>query len=44
MRQRTTGHRLRLEELARPFELTPLDIDALLICLAPEIGLRYERL
>jgi ATPase family associated with various cellular activities (AAA) len=36
--------RLRLEELARPFELTPFDIDALLICLAPEIGLRYERL
>lgn len=38
------GIRLRLVELARLFELTPFDTDALLICLAPEIDLRYERL
>ena len=36
--------KLRLDELARLFELTPFDVDALLICLAPEIDLRYERL
>jgi hypothetical protein len=30
------GVRLRLNELARPFELMPFDIDALLICLAPD--------
>jgi len=35
---------LRLEELARLFQLTPFDIDVLLICLAPELDLRYERL
>ncbi len=38
------GIKLRLDELARLFDLTPFDIDALLICLAPEIDLRYERL
>jgi hypothetical protein len=35
---------LRLEELARLFDLTSFDIDVLLICLAPELDLRYERL
>ncbi|MFQ5881376.1 MAG: AAA family ATPase [Candidatus Methylomirabilales bacterium] len=38
------GITLRLDELARLFQLTPFDIDALLICLAPELDLRYERL
>ena len=38
------GVPLRLEELARLFRLTPFDIDVLLICLAPELDLRYERL
>jgi AAA+ superfamily predicted ATPase len=35
---------LRLDELARLFQLSPFDVDALLICLAPELDLRYERL
>jgi SpoVK/Ycf46/Vps4 family AAA+-type ATPase len=38
------GLTLRLEELARLFALTPFDLGALLICLAPELDLRYERL
>jgi hypothetical protein len=38
------GIRLRLVELERLFTLTPLDIDCMLICLAPELDLRYERL
>lgn len=38
------GITLRLDELAHIFDLTPLDIDILLICLAPELDLRYERL
>jgi AAA+ superfamily predicted ATPase len=38
------GVKLRLDELARLFELTPFDLDVLLICLAPELDLRYERL
>jgi SpoVK/Ycf46/Vps4 family AAA+-type ATPase len=38
------GVTLRLEQLANTFQLTPFDIDILLICLAPEIDLRYERL
>jgi SpoVK/Ycf46/Vps4 family AAA+-type ATPase len=38
------GVTLRLDELARLFQLTPFDVDALLICLAPELDLRYERL
>ena len=38
------GVKLRLAELARLFELTPFDTDALLICLAPELDLRYEKL
>jgi AAA+ superfamily predicted ATPase len=35
---------LRLDELACLFKLTPFDIDVILICLAPELDLRYERL
>jgi AAA+ superfamily predicted ATPase len=38
------GVRLRLDELASLFALTPFDLDVMLICLAPEIDLRYERL
>ncbi len=35
---------LRLNTLPPIFRLTALDIDTILICLAPEIDLRYERL
>ena len=35
---------LRLDELARLFQLTAFDIDTLIVCLASEIDLRYERL
>ncbi|MDL2124545.1 MAG: hypothetical protein LWX51_16050 [Deltaproteobacteria bacterium] len=38
------GITLRLDELARLFHLTPFHVDTLLICLAPELDLRYERL
>ena len=38
-----SGIALRLDTLAHLFELTPFDVDALLICLAPELDLRYER-
>src|SRR5687768_10140547 len=38
------GVELRLDELARRFSLTPFDIDVLLVTLAPEVHLRYERL
>jgi SpoVK/Ycf46/Vps4 family AAA+-type ATPase len=38
------GITLRLDELGRLFQLTAFDTDALLICLAPELDLRYERL
>jgi SpoVK/Ycf46/Vps4 family AAA+-type ATPase len=34
----------RLERLALLFELEPFDQDALLVCLAPDLDLRYERL
>ena len=40
----TRGVSLRLVELARVFELTNFDLDAILLCLAPELNLRYERL
>ena len=39
-KQRVT---LRLERLSRLFRLNPFDVDTLLICFAPEIDLRYER-
>ena len=38
------GVGLRLEELARRFALPSFDVDVLLVALAPEIDLRYERL
>ncbi len=41
---RKRGVRLRLDCLARSFNLSSLDVSILLICLAPEIDLRYERL
>lgn len=34
----------RLEHIARTFALTPFELDAFLICLAPALDLRYERL
>jgi SpoVK/Ycf46/Vps4 family AAA+-type ATPase len=36
--------RLSLPRLAEAFQLSPFDIDALLICLAPELDLKYEKL
>ena len=38
------GVHLALPRLARLFELTPFDIDALLVCIAPEFDLKYEKL
>ncbi len=38
------GSTPRLAHLAELFELSTLEIDALLICLAPEIDLRYQKL
>ncbi len=38
------GKSLRLHTLSQLFHLTPFEIDALLICLAPELDLRYEKL
>ncbi|MEH2188572.1 MAG: ATP-binding protein [Nostoc sp.] len=38
------GITLRLEELARSFHLSAIDINILLICFAPELDLRYESL
>ncbi|MBN1814365.1 MAG: ATP-binding protein [Anaerolineae bacterium] len=38
------GITLRLDKLAHLFQLTPFDVDVLLIGLAPELDLRYERL
>ena len=38
------GLNLRLETLARMFKLTPFEVDTVLVCLAPELDLRYERL
>jgi SpoVK/Ycf46/Vps4 family AAA+-type ATPase len=38
------GIDLRLERLARTFRLDAFDIDVLLVCLAVEIDLRYEKL
>lgn len=35
---------LRLQHLAQTFKLTPFEYDALLLCLAPMLDLRYERL
>jgi hypothetical protein len=41
---RRRGIELRLENLRERFGLDPLDVDVLLVCLAPELDLRYERL
>ncbi len=38
------GGALRLDRLVALFKLTPFDVDVLLICLAPELDLRYQRL
>jgi hypothetical protein len=38
------GARLHLHELATTFQLDSFDLDAFLICLAPALDLRYERL
>lgn len=38
------GHPTRLEHLAGTFGLAPFELDAFLICLAPALDLRYERL
>ncbi len=38
------GFPLRLAELEAMFGLSPFDVDVLLVALAPEIDLRYERL
>jgi hypothetical protein len=35
---------LRLERLKELFQLSSFEVDALLICLAPELDLRYEKL
>jgi AAA+ superfamily predicted ATPase len=41
---RSQGVALRLAQLQAMFALTPADVDTLLIALAPETDLRYERL
>ncbi|MBL9135533.1 MAG: AAA family ATPase [Verrucomicrobiales bacterium] len=38
------GVRLRLDDLARWFQLSSLDLDIVLLCLAAEMDLRYEKL
>jgi SpoVK/Ycf46/Vps4 family AAA+-type ATPase len=39
-----SGIDLSLPRLARLFELSPFDVDTLLICLAPELDVKYEKL
>jgi len=43
-RSEASGVRLRLRELGQRFGLDELELDILLVCLAPELSLRYERL
>ena len=38
------GIRLQLPRLARIFGLSPFEMDVVLICLAPELDLKYQRL
>src|SRR5262252_607139 len=38
------GAMLSLPKLAGLFQLSPFDVDALLICLAPELDVKYEKL
>jgi SpoVK/Ycf46/Vps4 family AAA+-type ATPase len=44
LKTQSEGKSLRLYTLSQLFHLTPFEIDALLICLAPELDLRYEKL
>ncbi|MBV9301617.1 MAG: ATP-binding protein [Acidobacteriaceae bacterium] len=44
VRARDQAPETRLAQLARLFELTAFELDCLLICLAPELDPRYERL
>ena len=39
-----SGVELRLDRLAALFDLSPFEVDALLVCLAPELDLKTERL
>ena len=41
---RRQGHTVRLEHLQRAFGLDRFEVDTLLVCLAPSLDLRYERL
>lgn len=41
---RRQGIIYRLDELSRLFQLTPFDLDTILVCLAPEVDQRYTRL
>jgi hypothetical protein len=41
---RQQGVHLALPRLVQLFQLTPFDIDTLLLCLAPELDLKYEKL
>ncbi|MDA8219093.1 MAG: AAA family ATPase [Dehalococcoidales bacterium] len=43
-RAESTRVELRLDTLTHLFGLTPFDVDTLLLCLAPNLDLRYERL
>lgn len=38
------GKRLQLPRLARIFELSPFEMDVIMICLAPELNLKYRRI
>jgi AAA+ superfamily predicted ATPase len=40
----SNGRLLRLDELERLFQLSTFDIEALLICILPELDLKYQRL
>jgi hypothetical protein len=38
------GERIRLREVARAFDLEPVDLELLLVALAPDLDPRFERL
>ena len=42
-RAQQVGHRLRLRQVRQAFDLDDFGFDTLLICLAPQLDLRYER-
>ncbi|MCB9423124.1 MAG: ATP-binding protein [Ardenticatenaceae bacterium] len=44
MENKAAGRPLRLDLLSEQFNLLPVDVDILLLCLAPELDLRYLRL